>query len=45
MGLKPAELILLPQVQTINQVKRDKREEARFGSSDACWSTVPRICL
>ena len=36
-GQRLAQLILLPQVQTRNQVKGGKRGEAGFGLSGAYW--------
>lgn len=36
-GQRPAQLILLPQVQRRNQVKGGERGEAGFGLSDAYW--------
>lgn len=50
VGERLVQLILHPTVQTKNQVKRDMKEKARFGSSDAFWlqvlsSKLPELTL
>lgn len=39
-GHRLAQQILLPQVQTKNPVKRSKRGESGFDSSDAYWFQI-----